>query len=439
MPRLSAEASPVLLVVPTDGAGRADDRRRTILPRQRRWASRVVDADRAVLPFPSQEVDPYRGLLPHLEVASARAGALHGLATGTARLVVASARALLPRLSEPGRFVAAGVSLLPGQEIAPRDLGERLVVAGFSPDDPVDEHGEYCVRGGIVDFYPASDAQPVRLEFVGDIIESIRRFDAATQRSMTALDRVTVTPQRELLPDASERRTIPAPSIGRRRSSTTSAGRRRARRVRARRRRGAGAGAGAAMAPDRRRSDEARTRGAAVRLDRGRLAGHQRLDRARPADQRTRGRGRRHPGPEPSRGAEAATGGGGEGGAGEGGPHRIAAGGGVPRPHRRLGRGDSGGAARRRSHRVRGRHAGPGGTHDRTAGGLRRPGQVGRPDRTIWKARRSSSRPAGCPRGSTCRPRTCGCSPRPTCSRRSAAPTSGADRPAAASCPTSGI
>src|SRR5262245_26676466 len=53
------------------------------------------DASDRVLPFPSQEVDPYRGLTPHLQVASARARALHGLATGTARLVVASARSLL--------------------------------------------------------------------------------------------------------------------------------------------------------------------------------------------------------------------------------------------------------------------------------------------------------------------------------------------------------
>jgi transcription-repair coupling factor (superfamily II helicase) len=135
--------------------------------------------------------------LPHLEVASARAGALHGLAAGTARIVVASARALLPRLSDAARFAEAGFSLELGQDISPRDLGDRLVRAGFTHEDPVDEHGEFCVRGGIVDIYPTSEAQPVRLEFVGDTVESIRRFDAATQRSMAALDKVSITPQRE--------------------------------------------------------------------------------------------------------------------------------------------------------------------------------------------------------------------------------------------------
>ena len=157
------------------------------------------DLEIAVAPLPSQEVDPYRGLTPHLEVAAARARALHLLATGSARIVIASARALLPRLSEPARLAAAGLTVRTGMEIAPHDLGERLANAGFAPGDPVDEHGEFCVRGGVVDFFPAFETQPVRLEFIGDIIESIRRYDAATQRSQKAIDQAVVTPLRELL------------------------------------------------------------------------------------------------------------------------------------------------------------------------------------------------------------------------------------------------
>ena len=196
----SSEEKPVLLVVPTDAhVERMVGDVRFFLANLTGASS--ADAERAVRPFPSQEVDPYRELAPHLEVASARAGALHGLATSAVRVIVASARALLPRLSDPSRLAGAGISIGLGDEIAPSDLGAALVLAGFNPEDPVDEHGEFCVRGGIVDFYPASESQPVRLEFVGDIIESIRRFDAATQRSLTALDRVTVVPQRELLPD----------------------------------------------------------------------------------------------------------------------------------------------------------------------------------------------------------------------------------------------
>ncbi|MEZ5316684.1 MAG: transcription-repair coupling factor [Vicinamibacterales bacterium] len=159
-----------------------------------------ADTVRAVLPLPSQEVDPYRGLLPHLEVASARARALHALASGSARVVVASARALAPRLSDPARLATAGLTLAPGDEVSPYDLRDHLALSGFSPEDPVDEHGEFCVRGGVVDIYPASEAQPVRLEFIGDIIESLRVYDAGTQRSLQAIDRIVISPQRELLP-----------------------------------------------------------------------------------------------------------------------------------------------------------------------------------------------------------------------------------------------
>ena len=63
-------------------------------------------ATRAVLAFPSHEIDPYRGLAPHIGVTSVRARALHGVGAGTARVVVASAAALLPRISAPGRLIA---------------------------------------------------------------------------------------------------------------------------------------------------------------------------------------------------------------------------------------------------------------------------------------------------------------------------------------------
>jgi transcription-repair coupling factor (superfamily II helicase) len=196
-----AQDSVVVLVVPTD----ADVEQMT--GDARFFLSAMLglsdgQAAQAVLPFPSQEVDPYRGLAPHLEVASARARALTGLTTGTARLVIASARALPPRLSDPAGFAEASLVLKPGVEIDPQVLRERLVDAGFVPQDPVDQHGEFFVRGGVVDLYPAAEAQPIRLEFIGDIIESVRQYDAATQRSLKALDAITLSPQRELLPMA---------------------------------------------------------------------------------------------------------------------------------------------------------------------------------------------------------------------------------------------
>jgi transcription-repair coupling factor (superfamily II helicase) len=158
-------------------------------------------AGHAVLPFPSHEVDPYRGLAPHIGVTSARARALHAIARGTARVVVASAAALLPRVSAPERLLAASLELKPGQEIATTDLAELLVDAGLTREDPADEHGEFAVRGGIVDIFPASETHPVRLEFIGDTIETLRMYDPATQRSIAAIDQVAVVPLRDVLSD----------------------------------------------------------------------------------------------------------------------------------------------------------------------------------------------------------------------------------------------
>ncbi|HEY7055374.1 MAG TPA: hypothetical protein VH458_02555, partial [Vicinamibacterales bacterium] len=132
-----------------------------------------VEAARAVVPFPSHEVDPYRGLAPHFDVASARARTLYALSTGTARLIVASATALLPRLTPPGRIRNTGLTVKAGDEISPVDLGDRLIEAGFARQDPTDEPGEFSVRGGVVDVFPPGARQPVRLEFVGDTVESL--------------------------------------------------------------------------------------------------------------------------------------------------------------------------------------------------------------------------------------------------------------------------
>jgi len=155
------------------------------------------DVTRVVLPFPSPEVDPYRALTPHLDVASARARGLTGLAQGTARVVIASAAALLPRVTGPRRLLEAVRELLVGGELSPSDLGDVLADAGFAPEDPVDEHGEFCVRGGVVDYFPAGESYPVRVEFVGDLIESLRQFDPGSQRSVATLDRAVVVPLRE--------------------------------------------------------------------------------------------------------------------------------------------------------------------------------------------------------------------------------------------------
>jgi transcription-repair coupling factor (superfamily II helicase) len=191
-----AASGVTLVVVPTD-----KDVEQLLADARFFWGA-VEGADdqaveRAVLPFPSHQVDPYRGMTPHFRVSAARARALHAAAAGDARIIVASAAALLPRVSSPERLKKASIELKSGSEIEPLLLADLLVDAGFDRQDPVDEHGEFTVRGGIVDIFPAGDAQPVRIEFVGDMVESLRRYEPSTQRSIEVIDQLTVVPLRE--------------------------------------------------------------------------------------------------------------------------------------------------------------------------------------------------------------------------------------------------
>ena len=187
---------PVLFVLPTDAAlDDAVDDVRFLLRSLEGLADAV--AERMVLPFPSLQVDPYRGLAPHFRATSARAQALHALAAGQVRVLVASAPALLPRLAPPGEISRLSASLRPGHDSSPDDLITMLAEGGYERQDPVDEHGEFCLRGGILDVFAAGDEMPVRIEFVGDTVESIRRFDPSTQRSVETLDQFSIIPVRD--------------------------------------------------------------------------------------------------------------------------------------------------------------------------------------------------------------------------------------------------
>src|SRR4030095_6733169 len=88
-----------------------------------------------------------------------------------------------------------------GTEIDPQRLADLLVDGGFTREDPVDEHGAFAIRGRIGAVFPPADAEPVRLEFVGDMVETLRRFDPATQRSTGATDHVQLVPARERFDD----------------------------------------------------------------------------------------------------------------------------------------------------------------------------------------------------------------------------------------------
>lgn len=126
----------------------------------------------------------------------------HGLTPPSAPppVIVASARALMTRTLPRREFLAHTHTLRVGQSVRLEKLLESWLDIGYDVQTVVVEPGRFSRRGGIVDVYPMADELPVRLELFGDEIETLRRFDPATQRSGEKIDSVVITPAREALP-----------------------------------------------------------------------------------------------------------------------------------------------------------------------------------------------------------------------------------------------
>jgi transcription-repair coupling factor (superfamily II helicase) len=151
--------------------------------------------------LPAWEALPYEGISPSPEVAARRANAVQRLreAKGPFALVapaLAAMQGLIPTLG-----AVAPVELVAGRELPPDELAERLVELGYSRADVVEHRGEFAVRGGVVDVFPGTSRRPVRCEYFGDEIESMREFSTSTQLSTAVAAYVEVPPVRELILD----------------------------------------------------------------------------------------------------------------------------------------------------------------------------------------------------------------------------------------------
>ena len=114
-------------------------------------------------------------------------------------IIVTSARALMTRTLPRRDFLKASKLLKVSQNISPNSLLEEWVRTGYQPSDTVLEPGQFSHRGGLFDIWPQSEPHPVRLDFFGDEIDTIRRFDPGSQRTVDKLESVLVTPAREYL------------------------------------------------------------------------------------------------------------------------------------------------------------------------------------------------------------------------------------------------
>jgi transcription-repair coupling factor (superfamily II helicase) len=153
----------------------------------------LLDPGRAAL-FPQRETLPYEAAEHHVEVSGLRVEALEALLAGRIRILVTTARALQERSDIPTGLAELRLTLRKGATQRLHELTERLEDLGFARVSLVEGVGEYAVRGGILDLFGFGSPDPLRVEFWGDEIASIRPFDVLDQRSTGELDTVDVLP-----------------------------------------------------------------------------------------------------------------------------------------------------------------------------------------------------------------------------------------------------
>ena len=156
------------------------------------------------LSFPAWDCLPYDRVSPNSEIVSRRIDTLTRLASAAAAsrlIVLTTVNALVQRVPPRRLFDGRVLALRPGGRIGGDRLQSFFRNNGYVRTDTVREPGEFAVRGGIVDLYPAGAAQPLRLDFFGDTIESIRSFDPLTQRSTGSEPDAVLRPVSEVLLD----------------------------------------------------------------------------------------------------------------------------------------------------------------------------------------------------------------------------------------------
>ncbi|MEQ8651942.1 MAG: transcription-repair coupling factor [Kiloniellales bacterium] len=139
-----------------------------------------------VLRFPAWDCLPYDRVSPHRDIIAQRLDTLIRLKAkirGSGRVLLTTVNALLQRVP-PKRLIWSRIVIVrPGEELAPEALQQALSDQGYERVETASEPGEYALRGGLVDVFPAGRSAPLRLDFFGDTVESVRVYDPLTQRS----------------------------------------------------------------------------------------------------------------------------------------------------------------------------------------------------------------------------------------------------------------
>lgn len=149
--------------------------------------------------FPGWEILPYELKIPHSEIIGRRLESLYDLVTGKNPIVVTTIRACMEKTISPKELRGRSIRLKVGEDADIEQLSQKLSDLGFKRFPQVEEIGTFSIRGGILDVFPYSSSDPIRLEFFGDRIESVRTFAVSDQRSQQKISSVLILPKREVL------------------------------------------------------------------------------------------------------------------------------------------------------------------------------------------------------------------------------------------------
>lgn len=183
----------------------ADSQQATRLEEEVRF---FCDDKLPIFHFPDWETLPYDQLSPHQDITSERLRILATLPTLSKGLVITPISTLVQRLSPPSWLSAQSFSLKCGQKFNVDDTRQRLEAVGYRAVETVYEHGEYAVRGSLMDIYPMGATAPVRIELFDDEIESLRLFNPDNQRTTETIKQLELLPAREFPFDKSAIRTF---------------------------------------------------------------------------------------------------------------------------------------------------------------------------------------------------------------------------------------
>ncbi|WMW78982.1 transcription-repair coupling factor [Undibacterium cyanobacteriorum] len=155
--------------------------------------------------LPDWETLPYDAFSPHQDLVSERLATLYEVSTGNCDVLIVPASTALVRMAPPSFLAAFTFFFKQGEILNEAKLKSQLTLAGYSHVSQVMSPGEYSVRGGLIDLFPMGSVLPYRIDLFGDTIESIRTFDADTQRSLYPVKEVRLLPGREFPMDENGR------------------------------------------------------------------------------------------------------------------------------------------------------------------------------------------------------------------------------------------